>query len=449
MATNYDINYEDERFTQVEADKQTALNNINNTYNNMVSQSDQFYQDQMDAVKDYANTQTDIQNQQTDFTIQKIEQQKDQAQKDYTKEQQGSYVDWQKQSNQYGANAEQMAASGLTNTGYSESSQTSMYNQYQSRVASAREVYNQAVLNYDNNIKEAKLANNSALAQIQFDALKSTLELSLQGFQYKNSLLSEQIAQQQATEDRYYSRWQDVLNQMNQENQFAESIRQYEQNYKFEQEQFAEQKAQFEKEYTFQIKQFDESIRQFDEEMARLKKKDKEEYALQIQQLELQKQKAQTEKAQWEKEYKLKQQQMNQEQARWEKEYALSKKQVNASVKASNQKSYTYDNTSNDKGKTDQYGNSASTQKKSDYYFKNGYQPQYVNNTKLKKSDLKVFNVFTEGTNKGNATKFGKQSIWQANGKYYVWDGGIKDYVDVTSQVKQSQKHKVNFDWGR
>lgn len=445
MATNYDINYEDERFTQVESDKQTALNNINNTYNNMVSQSDQFYQDQMDAVKDYANTQTDIQNQQTDFTIQKIEQQKDQAQKDYTKEQQGSYVDWQKQSNQYGANAEQMAASGLTNTGYSESSQVSMYNQYQSRVASAREVYNQAVLNYDNNIKEAKLANNSALAQIQFDALKSTLELSLQGFQYKNSLLSEQIAQQQATEDRYYSRWQDVLNQMNQENQFAESIRQYEQNYKFEQEQFAEQKAQFEKEYTFQIKQFDESIRQFDEEMARLKKKDKEEYALQIQQLELQKQKAQTEKAQWEKEYKLKQQQMAQEQSRWEKEYALSKKTVNYNTSGGG--NYTYDDTGS-KGK-DQYGNSSATQKKSDYYFKNGYQPQYINNKKVSASGLKVYNVFNEGTNSKNATSFGKQNIWTANGKYYVWDGSAKTYVDVTSKVKTSQSKGVNYQWGR
>lgn len=345
MATNYEINYEDERFTNVESDKQIALDNINNTYNNMISQSDQFYQDQMDAVKDYANTQTELQNQQTDLAVQKVEQQKEQAQKDYTKEQQGSYVDWQKQSNQYGVNAEQMATSGLTNTGYSESSQVSMYNQYQSRVASAREVYNQAVLNYDNNIKDIKLANNSALAQIQFDALKSTLELSLQGFQYKNSLLSEQIQQQQATEDRYYSRWQDVLNQMNQENQFAESIRQYEQDYKFQQEQFAEQKSQFEKEYTFKIQQFDESIRQFDEEMARLKKKDAEEYALQIQQLELQKQKAAQEKAQWEKEYKLKQDQMKKEQERWEKEYALSKKKVNYETSGGGN----YDNGNKDK----------------------------------------------------------------------------------------------------
>lgn len=327
MATtpNYDINYEDERFQQVEAEKQAALTNVNNTYNNMINQSDQYYQDQINATKDYANTQQQMQQANTDFAIEQIEQQKEQAEKDYTKEQKGSYVDWQKQSNQYGANAEQMAANGLTNTGFSESSQVSMYNQYQTRVATARESYNQAVMNYNNSIKEAQLANNSALAEIAYNALQTQLQLSLQGFQYKNELLSTQLQMQNETEDRYYSRWQDVLGQMNQENQFAESVRQYEQNYKLQQQQFAEEKAQFEKSYQLQKQEFAESIRQFDTEMARLKKKDAEEYAMEIERLALQKQEVQRAAEQWEKEYKLKQQQLAQEQSNWEKEYALAK----------------------------------------------------------------------------------------------------------------------------
>ena len=101
MATpNYNINYNDERFKTVESEKQTALNQINDTYNNMISQSDKFYQDQIDAAKDYAETQKQNQQANTDFAIEKIEQQKDQAHKDYIKEQTGAYVDWQKQSNQ-------------------------------------------------------------------------------------------------------------------------------------------------------------------------------------------------------------------------------------------------------------------------------------------------------------------------------------------------------------
>ncbi len=293
MATpNYNINYEDERFQTVEAEKQAALTNVNDTYNNMISQSDKFYQDQINAAKDYANTQQQIQQENTDFTIEQINQQKEQANKDYTKEQQGAYVDWQKQSNQYGANAEQMAATGLTNTGYSESSQVSMYNTYQNRVATARESFNRAILNYDNSIKEAQLANNSKLAEIAYNALQTQLELSLAGFQYKNTLLQTQIEMQNQTEDRYYSRWQDVLTQMNQENQFAEQIRQYEQN------------------YAFQQKQFDEQIRQFNAEIERLKKKDAEEHAMEIQKLELQKQQLAEQKRQADLDYSIKQQQL-------------------------------------------------------------------------------------------------------------------------------------------
>lgn len=311
MATpNYNINYEDERFQTVESEKQAALENVNNTYGNMISQSDKFYQDQINAAKDYANTQQQIQQENTDFAIEKVEQQKEQANKDYTKEQAGAYVDWQKQSNQYGANAEQMAASGLTNTGYSESSQVSMYNQYQNRVATARDAFSRAILNYDNSIKEAQLANNSKLAEIAYQALQTQLELSLSGFQYKNTLLQTQIEMQNQTEDRYYSRWQDVLGQMNQENQFKESIRQYEQNYKLEQQQFAEQKRQFEQNYQFQVKQFNEEIRQFNEEIARLKKKDAEENAMKIKQLELQKKQLEEQKRQADLDYKLKQQQL-------------------------------------------------------------------------------------------------------------------------------------------
>lgn len=321
---NYEINYEDEKFQQVEADKQAALNNVNNTYNNMINQSDQYYQDQIDAAKDYANTQQQIQQENTDFTIEQINQQKEQANKDYTKEQKGAYVDWQKQSNQYGANAEQMASNGLTGTGYSESSQVSMYNTYQNRVATARESYNKAVLNYDNAIKDAQLQNNSALAEIAYNALQTQLELGLQGFQYKNSLLQTQLQLQVETDERYYNRWQNVLNQMNQENQFAESIRQYNQNYELQQKQFNEEVRQFEQSYALQMKQFDEDIRQFTEQMKYYREKDAQEYALEIKRLEQQRAELQQRKQEAANDYAIKKQQLAQEQARWEKEFNAS-----------------------------------------------------------------------------------------------------------------------------
>ena len=287
MPNNYDVNYEDERFTQVETDKNQALSDIENTYGGMINEADKYYQQQIDATKQWADKQQQIQQDNTDFAIEQIEQQKEQANKDYLKEQSGAYTDWQKESNKYGANAEQMAASGLANTGYSESSQVAMYNTYQNRVASARDSINKAMLNYDNAIKDAQLQNNSALAEIAFNALQQELELSLQGFQYRNQLLLDQANKKLEVDNMYYSRYQDVLAQINQENAMAEQIRQYNES------------------YNLQLKEYEEQIRQFDEEMARLKKKDEEEYALEIQQLEFQKEQAKIKQEQWEKEYQL------------------------------------------------------------------------------------------------------------------------------------------------
>ena len=223
------INYNDSRFQAVEDEKKQALNNVNNTYNTMISQSDQFYNNQQNLIKDYETTQKELQQQQSDFTIEQINQQKDQANKDYTKEQKASYVDYQKQSNQYGANAEAMASRGMNYTGYAESNQVSMYNTYQNRYATARETYNRAVLNYDNSIKEAQLANSSALAEISFNSMQKQLELALEGFQYKNTLLQTQLQMQNETEDRYYNRWKNVQDQINTENALAEQKRQFNQ----------------------------------------------------------------------------------------------------------------------------------------------------------------------------------------------------------------------------
>lgn len=221
------VNYEDERFQTVEREKQTALNNINNTYNQMIDQSDSYYNNLQNQVQDYAKTQSEIQQQNTDFAIDKINQQKDWAEQDYKKEQKAAYTDYQKQINPYGAEAERVAQMGLANSGYSESSRVAMYNTYQNRYATARDSFNRAVQNYDNGIKEAMLSNNAKLAEISAQAQQKALELSLQGFQYKNSLLQSQLNAQQTTEDRYYSRWKDTLNQINTENQLAEQKRQF------------------------------------------------------------------------------------------------------------------------------------------------------------------------------------------------------------------------------
>lgn len=326
MATttpNYDINYEDERFQTVSTEKDAAISDMENTYQGMIDQSDRYYQNLQQNAQNWADKQSQLQQEQTDFTIEQIEQQKDQAHKDYLKEQSGAYQDWQKQSNQYGVNAEQMAAQGMVGTGFSESSQVSMYNTYQNRVATSREVYNRAVLNYDNNIKEARLQNNAVLAEIAYQALQTQMELALEGFQYKNSLITEQMNKKIELDNIYYNRWQDVLTQMNTENAMKEDIRQYEQNFAEDVRQFEENKKiklqeleqqkaeftesirQFNQSYDLKVKEYNEGIRQFNEEIARLKAKDAKEYELEIKKLEQQKAALAEEKRQFDKEAEL------------------------------------------------------------------------------------------------------------------------------------------------
>lgn len=246
------VNYNDERFTQVAADKNVALSDLEQTYAGMINSADSYYNSQIEDSKQWADKQSELQQEQTDFAIEQIEQQKAQSQKDYIKEQSGAYVDWQKQSNKYGVNAEQKATAGLSGTGYSESSQVSMYNTYQNRVATARESYNQAVLGYNNAITEARLQNNAALAEIAYNALQQQLELSLQGFQYKNQLILDKANRKTEIENTYYNRYLDVLNQINQENALAEEISQFNAS-------LAEDQRQFDLSLAEKIRQYNES----------------------------------------------------------------------------------------------------------------------------------------------------------------------------------------------
>ena len=254
---NYNVDYTDKRFTQVTADRDRDLNDNAEMYGEMMERSDAFYDAQIEASKNWADKQAEIQQEQTDFALEKIEQQKEQANKDYIKEQSGAYVDWQKQSDQYGAEAEKRAVQGLTGTGYSESSLVSMYNTYQNRVSSARESYLKAVQNYDNAMTEARLQNNAVLAELAAQALEQQLALALEGFQYKNTLLIEKQNRADRIKDRFDTRWQNVLQQINQENALKEQIRQFN-------AEMAEEQRQYDLEYALEQQKLDAAKYQFD-----------------------------------------------------------------------------------------------------------------------------------------------------------------------------------------
>lgn len=240
---------EDKRLTNVESAKQQAISNANKTYDNMINQTESQYNELINANKDYATKQQEMQQQNTDFAIEQINQQKDKAEKDYVKEQTGAYTDYQKATDQYGVMAEQQATAGLQNTGYSESSKVQAFTTYQNRYSTAREVYNNAVLSYDNAIKDAQLKNNAQLAEIAFQSLQTQLEYALQGFQYKNELLQTKLNTQIQLDSEYNNRYQQVLSQINTENSLAEQIRQYNESMAYQKQRDAVADSQWQKQY--------------------------------------------------------------------------------------------------------------------------------------------------------------------------------------------------------
>lgn len=192
----------------------------------------------------------DAMNKQTDFAIEEIKQQKEQAKKDYIKEQSGAYTDWQKQSNAYGANAEAMASQGMQNSGYSESSQVSMYNQYQARITAAREAFVRISQDFDNNMTQARLQNNSALAQIYADAMAKRLEIATQ-FAFKNTELLTTLAQQKAAiKQQNFSNYLSVYNQLLDEQQHKDSLQLQRDSLQLQRDQFNWQKQKYEESKT-------------------------------------------------------------------------------------------------------------------------------------------------------------------------------------------------------
>lgn len=248
------IDYNDERFAQVQAEKEATMNKVDNTYNGMIGNTDNYYNDLRQATQDYETKQTELQQARTDQTIKEINQNKEQTEKDYIKEQKAAYRDYAKQTDAYGVNAEKMAGMGLSGSGYSESSKVSMYNTYQNRYAVARESYNLAVQNYNNQITQAELANSSTLAEIAFNSLQKQLELALEGFQYKNTLLMNQLNTNLEVDNSYYARYQDVVNQLNTERAFDEQVRQFNEQMAYQKQRDAVTDAQWQAQYNLSRK---------------------------------------------------------------------------------------------------------------------------------------------------------------------------------------------------
>lgn len=364
----------------LDGEKQQLINDYNANYNNQLAEYENLQNQQQNYIDTWAETQKNTQQAQTDYNIGLINQNKEQAQKQTDAELGDAYIDYQKGLNQFGGNAEKMASSGLAGTGFSKNTEIAMNITYQNRVGTARAALTKAQTEYDNQIQQALLNNDASLAEIALQQYQQSMQLALQGFEYRDNLYNNKLAYEQDISDTYFNRSQSLKENINYYNSRLDTINQWQE----EQDQWERSFAQQQKEHQDEMTKF------------------------------------------W-SEYNAT---YNSVYGDGSYEYGDGGSSQTP-VTADDQ--YTYAKTV--------FGNDASTVNKKDYYFDNGYQPQYINNVKIGKTGVKVKEVF--GNSLGS--KIAEQNIWGANGKFYYWDGSAKDYVEIDGEALNKFKNQVSW----
>lgn len=151
---------EDERLAAINQQKQEAINQSNSMYEGLLNDNQNIYNQSNQYAEQYEQTQNNALDQQLAFQEDLINQQKDEAQKNMEAEQKRAQNDYMAFINPYGVQAESQASSGLLNSGVSETSKLGGFNTYQNRLASANKAMQDAFVEYDNAINEARLTNS-------------------------------------------------------------------------------------------------------------------------------------------------------------------------------------------------------------------------------------------------------------------------------------------------
>lgn len=379
-AINNFSGYIDETKNEINAlagQKQAQIDEYNKNYDSQLTQYDSLLNQQKDLIDVETEKQKEIQQKQTDYNIGLINQNKEKAEKATQKETGDAYTDYLKSINQYGGNAEALAASGLINQGIQETSRIAMNITYQNRVSSAKSALLQANTEYDNQIQQALLTNDANLAELALNSMKQKYQIALQGFEYKTNMYNTKMSYMQNLDDTYFNRQQTLQSRIDSYNSTISDLQSAK-------ERIAEERRQQEAELA-------ERKRQFDMEFAE------------------------------------NQRQFNAQMAANERYYDYS-----SSSNTNSEYSYS-DNPSTQASNYNTFGNSEKTMNKKDYYFSNGYQPRYVNNQKLSDTGINVGQIYGGKLGENRRT----QNIWYAGGKYYIWLGngnGGGEYMQVDAQ---------------
>lgn len=234
---------EDERLAKIEQERQNAINNSNNTYNDLLTENKNLYNNQNKYADDYERITNENLDKQLAFNENKIEQQKEETRKAKETEDKKALNDYTAFINPYGYQAENMASRGLNSSGVSETSQLGGFNTYQNRLANSNKVMQEAITEYDNAMAEARLTNDVTKAQNALNKLQMKLQYQENYMSNKNNITQNQLSNNQSLDSEYYNRYQTEYSNIQNEKNRAESIRQWEAEMAEKQRQYNESLA--------------------------------------------------------------------------------------------------------------------------------------------------------------------------------------------------------------
>ena len=172
--------------------------------------------------------QSQLINQQTQMQVDELNREKEKLDRETNKTTQGLYASWQKQANQYGAEAEQLAQRGLANSGYAETTQTSLFNSYQKNVTETLNNSRDLKSDYDFKIAQARQSGSVQQAQAALDLYSQKIQLLTQNYELRQNR-EQYLYQKQYQQERDRvsdQQWQKTFDQQVRQNEIENQWKQ-------------------------------------------------------------------------------------------------------------------------------------------------------------------------------------------------------------------------------
>lgn len=256
---------------------------------------DKLMDQQNNLLNEQQKKQIDLISQQTQIQTDELNHEKEKIDKDVNKTTSGLYANWQKQANQYGAQAEQLAQQGLANSGYAETIKTALYNTYQKNVTDTLNNARDLKSDYDFKIAQARQQGSVQQAQAALDLYAQRMQLLTQNYELRQN--REQYLYQQERDRVSDNQWQKTFDEQTRQNEIENQWKQ--KNYDYQKQRDSISDSQWQ------------------------------------QQLDYQKQRDNISDSQWQKSFNYQKSRDAVSDSQWQKQYELSKKASASSSRSS------------------------------------------------------------------------------------------------------------------